>query len=372
MDDSTKANTQLTYRMVHKTLYLENQLTIADLNIFATKLMKEMAAFPRNSLDIDVGGLGRIDSSGVAFIHHIQRRLKARNISSQVVNASSEIQEVLKTFAVPAQEPILKQEKANIILHLGDIAQQFYDRFLHEYFYLVVDLSYWTFTDLFKSKAHRKGEFINQAVLIGVNAVPIIALITFLIGLVLALQSAAQLRQFGANIFIADLIVIAMTREMGALLTAIMIAGRSGSAIASEVATMTVTEEVDALKTMALNPIRYIVVPKMHASILTLPLLTILADIMGILGGIVVAYFYLDLSIIVFYHRMVEVLYFKDIATGIVKSLVFAAIIVQTASYYGFRVQGGAEGVGRSTTSAVVASIFLVILADSILGLIFY
>jgi phospholipid/cholesterol/gamma-HCH transport system permease protein len=340
--------------------------------VLGKKLLQEISEFPRNSLEIDLSALQHLDSSGVAFIHHMQEQLKTRKVSSQIINVKSDIEQILNNFAVPPRERIQKKEKPNLIIQLGEQVYHIFTQAFRKYFYLMVDLSYWTITDLFNSKAHRKGEFVNQAILIGVNAVPIIALISFLIGLVLALQSAAQLRQFGANLFIADLIVIAMTREMGALLTAIMIAGRSGSAIASEVATMTVTEEIDALKTMALNPLRYVVVPKMHASILTLPLLTILADIMGIFGGMVVAYFYLDLSVMVFYHRMVEVLYLKDIITGIVKSLVFAGIIVQTASYYGFQVRGGAEGVGRYTTSAVVASIFLVILADSILGLIFY
>jgi phospholipid/cholesterol/gamma-HCH transport system permease protein len=138
------------------------------------------------------------------------------------------------------------------------------------------------------------------------------------------------------------------------------------------VATMVVTEEVDALKSMALNPIRYVIVPKMHASIFTMPLLTILADMMGILGGIIISYFYLDLSFPVFFNRMAEVLLFKDIIIGAFKSIVFATLIVQTGSYYGFRVSGGSEAVGRFTTAAVVTSIFLVILADSIIGLIFY
>jgi len=163
-----------------------------------------------------------------------------------------------------------------------------------------------------------------------------------------------------------------MTREMGPLITAIMIAGRSGSAIASEIGTMVITEEIDALTSMALNPVRYVVVPKMHASIFTLPFLTILADFMGILGGMIVSYFYLDLSLMTFYNRMATVLFSKDIFTGTYKSIIFAILIVQTGSYYGFHAKGGSEAVGRYTTAAVVTSIFLVILADSILGLIFY
>jgi phospholipid/cholesterol/gamma-HCH transport system permease protein len=256
---------------------------------------------------------------------------------------------------------------------IGAHVFHFINASLRDYIYLLADLSYWSFVDFLKGKkAHRKGEVVNQAVLIGANAVPIIGLISLLIGLVLALQSAAQLRQFGANIFMVDLIVIAMTREMGPLITAIMIAGRSGSAIASEVGTMVITEEVDAIKSMALNPVRYMVVPKMHASVFTLPFLTILADFMGILGGMIVSYYYLDLSVITFYNRMSTVLFSNDIFIGTFKSVIFAIIIVQTGSYYGFHVKGGPEAVGRNTTAAVVTSIFLVILADSMIGLIFY
>ena len=163
-----------------------------------------------------------------------------------------------------------------------------------------------------------------------------------------------------------------MMREMGPLITAILVAGRSGSAIASEIATMKVTEELDALTTMGLNPIRFIVVPKMHAAICTIPFLTILANILGITGGVVVAYLYLDISPAMFFSRMEAVLYFRDIITGLIKSLIFAAVIVLTGSYFGFQVRGGAEGVGRVTTSAVVIAISIVILADSLLGLIFY
>jgi phospholipid/cholesterol/gamma-HCH transport system permease protein len=163
-----------------------------------------------------------------------------------------------------------------------------------------------------------------------------------------------------------------MIREMGPLITAILVAGRSGSAIAAEIATMKVTSELDALTTMALNPIRFVIVPKMYGAVVTMPFLTILANVMGIFGGMIVAYYYLDLAPEVFYNRMADSLYIKDIMTGFIKSLVFAILIVLTGSYYGFNVEEGAEGVGKVTTLAVVVSISLVIVADSILGLIFY
>jgi phospholipid/cholesterol/gamma-HCH transport system permease protein len=195
---------------------------------------------------------------------------------------------------------------------------------------------------------------------------------SFIIGLVLALQSAAQIRNFGANIFIVDLTVIAMMREMGPLITAIILAGRSGSAIAAEVSTMKVTSELEALQTMALNPVRFVIVPKMHGGLVTVPFLTILADVLGILGGMLVAFYFLDISPYVFINRIGTVLENRDIIIGFFKSLVFISIVVMTGSFFGLKVEHGAEGVGMVTTKAVVVSITLVIIADSILGLIFY
>ncbi len=322
---------------------------------------------------IDLINLKEIDSAGVAFLQHIAQVLKDKDKKVELVNVPEKIQMSIDTFSAthPEKQDISKKE--NYFERIGEHGFHFLNVVLRDYIYLLADLFYWSLTDFFgHDKARRKGESVNQAVIIGVNAVPIVGLIALLIGLVLALQSAAQLRQFGANIFIVDLTVIAMTREMGPLITAIMIAGRSGSAIASEVGTMVITEEIDALKSMALNPVRYVVVPKMYASVFTLPFLTILADFMGILGGMIVSYFYLDISVMTFYNRMATVLFTKDIFTGTFKSIIFAVLIVQTGSYFGFHVKGGSEAVGRYTTAAVVTSIFLVILADSILGLIFY
>lgn len=362
----------LEYEIEHKSLLLSNSLILPELNKHYQSILNLIKKYERNSIKIDLTRLVELDSAGVAFINELSNILKKRKISVELVGANEKITQILNTFAVPEISQPDLHRKEGIFERSGRIVYNFFSQTLHDFLYLSADLFYWTFLDLFKKKTHRKGEFINQAVNIGVNAVPIVGLISFLIGLVLALQSAAQLRQFGANVFIVDLVVIAMTAEMGPLLTAIMIAGRSGSAIASETATMTVTEEVDALKTMGLNPIRYIVIPKMHASIFTLPFLTIFADILGILGGMVIANFYLDISIPVFINRMISVLFFKDIFTGFIKSLVFASLIVLTGAFFGFRVKGGSEGVGKYTTKAVVTSIFLVILADSILGLLFY
>lgn len=370
---SSSKTPSISYRLDAGTLYLSESLRITEIDKDKDNLFSILNSYQGEHLLIDLSGLNSIDSSGVAFLQHITYILAQKNKRVELINIPKEIGKIIETFSISQPKKFIETKVENIFEKVGGHTYHFFTVILPAYIYLMGDLFYWSGVDLFKrKKEHRKGEVINQSVLIGVNAVPIIGLISLLIGLVLALQSAAQLRQFGANIFMVDLIVIAMTREMGPLITAIMIAGRSGSAIASEIGTMVITEEVDALKSMALDPIRYVVVPKMHASVFTLPFLTILADFMGILGGMIVSYFYLDLSIMTFYNRMSTVLFSKDIFIGTFKSIIFAMIIVQTGSYYGFQVSGGSETVGRHTTAAVVTSIFLVILTDSILGLIFY
>lgn len=360
------------YDLRGEILYLKQQFTLPAVERFLPQLLRLLERYPRSHLKIDLGQLEQLDSAGVTALRYLERQAAQQGLAVEMGGAPAHLQTTIETFSGGDRQEPAAPKAEGFWERMGEKAYYFLFTGVPEFFYLVADITYWGVRDISGSRAHRKGEFINQAVLIGVNALPIVALIAFMIGLVLALQSAQQLRQFGANIFITDLVVIAMTREMGPLLTAIMIAGRSGSAITSEIATMVVTEEIDALKTMALNPVRYVVIPKLHASVFTLPLLTIIADLCGILGGVVIAHFYLDLSPTIFYNRMIEVLYFQDIVTGIVKSLVFSGIIVITGSFFGFRVRGGAEGVGRYTTRAVVSAIFLVILADSVLGLIFY
>lgn len=369
MFSSTKADTLFTLNQ--NSILFSSELTLKHLNGAHHKFKKLIKSIDSDTIIIDLSQVEKMDSAGVVFVGEIKKLLAKKNITSEVQGASPKIQSILKTFSIPVDE-IEEIEHTGLFERLGRGAYHLKNETITDYIYIMADLAYWTFVGLFNRKAQRKGEFVNQSINIGVNALPLVGLISFLIGLVLALQSAAQLRQFGANIFIVDLVVIAMTAEMGPLLTAIMIAGRSGSAIASELASMKVAEEIDALQTMALNPLRYLVVPKMQASIFTMPFLTLLADILGILGGMVVAYFYLDIAPIAFYHRMGDSLMFKDIITGITKSLVFAGLIVQTSTFFGLSVSGGAVGVGQYTTKAVVVSIFLVILADSIMGLIFY
>lgn len=207
---------------------------------------------------------------------------------------------------------------------------------------------------------------LEQAVLIGVDALLIVCLLSFLLGLIMAFQSAWQLRQFGANIYVANLVGISMTREFGPMMTAIMLAGRSGSAIAAELGTMKVSEEIDALKVMGIDPVRYLVLPRIIALTVMQPALTLMADFVGVLGGFIIGVLLLDLSTNVYFEQTLDAITMNDINHGLLKSVVFAWIIGITGCFSGLNIRGGAAGVGKATTRSVVASIFLIIVADSI------
>jgi len=213
---------------------------------------------------------------------------------------------------------------------------------------------------------------LQQMSLVGASAVPIVVFMSLLIGVVLSLNGAQQLRQFGAAIFIANLVGISMTREMGPLITAIIVAGRTGSAIAAEIGTMKISEEIDAMRTMALDPIRFLVVPKVVALLLMLPLLTVLSNVAGIGGGYLVGVFFLDLGSNAYLSQTVQALFISDVLTGLVKSAVFALLIGVVGAYRGFSVRGGPEAVGRATTSAVVTAIIACIMADACFTAFFY
>jgi phospholipid/cholesterol/gamma-HCH transport system permease protein len=231
---------------------------------------------------------------------------------------------------------------------------------------------YFTFIAPFKGKPLRAGRAISQAMEVGVRALPILSLITFFIGLILALQSAYELKRFGALNFVASAVAISMTRELGPLITAIIVIGRSGSAFAAEIGTMKVTEEIDALETMAINPVQFLVTPKFLAMIVMLPCLTIWANAMGILGGSLFGVAQADFTFVRYVQASLDSLLLRDIMTGLVKSLMFGITITAVGCQEGLDTGAGAEQVGRSTTRAVVMSIFLVVLVDLVFTTLFF
>jgi len=213
---------------------------------------------------------------------------------------------------------------------------------------------------------------IHQAMAVGVESLPILSLITFFVGTILALQSAYELRRFGALEFVANAVAISLTRELGPLMTAIVVIGRSGSAFAAEIGTMKVSEELDALETMALDPVRFLVAPKLVAMLLMMPCLTTWSDFMGITGGAVFGVTSAGFTFGSYYRATLDSLLTRDIVTGLIKSLMFGLVITTVGCQEGFLTGLGSEQVGRSTTTAVVKSIFLVIVVDFVFTALFY
>jgi len=230
---------------------------------------------------------------------------------------------------------------------------------------MLTEMVHWGTLGLLKKRDYRRGVLGEQMYQLGFKALGIVGLLSLLIGLVLALQTAIQLQTYGAGVFLAPLIGKSMVVELGPLLTAIILAGRTGSATTAEIATMGVGEELDALKTMGINPIQFVVVPKFWAITITMPLLSIIATAAGIVGGFIVATMYLDLAPNMYWSDLGMYLTFKDVVAGFTKSVAFSWLIIWIGACYGFRVHGGAEAVGKETTASVVTAIFAIIVADA-------
>jgi phospholipid/cholesterol/gamma-HCH transport system permease protein len=219
---------------------------------------------------------------------------------------------------------------------------------------------------------HKRFQLFDQMKKNGVDSLSIVVLTAFFAGIVLALQSAYTMRQMSAEIYIASLVSLSMTRELGPVFTALVVAARVGASITAEVGTMQVTEQIDALETLATNPIKYLVVPRFLSLCLMLPLLTIVADSVGIFGGYLVGVGNLHISSHLYLKKTFDALVYKDVFTGLIKSFAFAAVISIVACYEGMRTKGGAEGVGKSTTLSVVISCILVITLDCFFTALFY
>lgn len=218
----------------------------------------------------------------------------------------------------------------------------------------------------------RKWQILEQMSRIGVASLPIIFLISLFTGVVLALQSAYQMQKVAAEMYIASLVALSLTRELGPVLTALIVAGRCGAAITAELGTMSVTEQVEALETLSANPIQYLVVPRFIALLVMVPLLTIFADVFGIIGGYLIGVGKLNITHAMYIKMTFDPLAVKDVTTGLIKSISFAVIICIISCFEGIHSEGGAEGVGRATTSSVVRSFILIIIADCFFTALFY
>jgi len=237
---------------------------------------------------------------------------------------------------------------------------------------LMVDTMVWLVVAPLKGKGFRWRSSVERFVEFGVRSLPIVGLICFLVGVIIALQASYTLQKWGANRYIADLVAVSALRELAPLMTAIIIAGRCGSAITAEIGTMKVNEEVDALEVMGLNPVKYLVAPQFLAMVTAVPSVTALAMFIMIFGGWLCSVFVVGVESAIYINQTVGAIVEKDLLTGMVKSVFFGVVICWVGVYRGFQVEGGAEGVGRETTASVVASIFLIIVVDLVFTVLFY
>ena len=327
-------------------------------------------SWPEGELVIDGSAMSALDTSGAWLLHRTTRSLEQGGRKVQLQGLRPEFDSLLKLIASHEVSQASTGPAPGVIASLGRrvwsdaLGMTGYLSFVGESFTVLV-------RSLAQPRRLRWRPILHNVQSAGVAALPITGLLSFLLGIVIAYQGADQLQRFGANIFIADLVGLAMLRELSPLLTAIIIAGRSGSAYTAQIGTMKVTEEIDALRTIGVAPQELLVLPKVLALIVVLPLLTVYTDVTGVLGGMIMARSKLDVSFGSFLERLDEAISLSSYVTGVSKAPVFAMIIALVGCYRGFQVSGSAESVGQQTTMSVVQSIFLVIVTDALFSIVF-
>jgi phospholipid/cholesterol/gamma-HCH transport system permease protein len=240
------------------------------------------------------------------------------------------------------------------------------------YFALTGRILYWMFVAPFQGRPFKIDHVFHQMILIGVRALPMAALTSFSIGLTLAMQAAGELRKMGVLSFVPDLVSVSLLRELGPLLISVIVIGRSGSAVTAELGTMKVSEEIEALEVMAINPVRFLVVPRVIAMLIMLPVLVIFGNCVGMVGGWSICHYALDFPTANYIIRSMTHAHAWDLYSGLIKSLVFAWLIITIACHMGLEVEGGAEGVGHATTQSVVWSLLIMLIANAMLTALFF
>jgi phospholipid/cholesterol/gamma-HCH transport system permease protein len=336
------------------------------------KQLESIDMIGSKNIEINLEKVNFIDTAASIFINRLLDRYKNNNINISLLSEVKEVNDAL--YLVQNQkkdlEPIPKSEKKSYLYRLGRYNYQYYIGLLAFFEFLGKLFA----TKIYYLKSIKNIRFkeiafeINES---GVKALPIIALTSFLIGLVVAYQSAYQLKIYGANIFIVDMLGISIFRELAPLITAIVIAGRSGSAFTAQIGAMKITEELDAMRTMGFDPYAFLVMPRIVALMITMPILIFVADMMGVLGGMLVANIDLQITPSLFTDRFLEAVAVKHFFIGIFKGPFFAFLIATIGIYRGLMVKNDTQSIGFNTTKSVVESIFAVIICDAVFSIAF-
>ncbi|PKN70329.1 MAG: hypothetical protein CVU54_05615 [Deltaproteobacteria bacterium HGW-Deltaproteobacteria-12] len=355
-------------------VYLTGEFGLKNLSSFSNEILSLFREQQIQALDIDFSAITYLDSAAALSLLQIQKAATAARIDCSLINLNDETKGIFSVIYEKAlTQPPLKGKKTHegLVTQVGGASLniiQDVENFLTFTGELLSAMAY----TVLHPKSLRARDVLFYMKRAGVDGLPIVGLISILIGLILAFMSYLQLRSVGANIYVPSLVSFALVKELGPIMTAILVAGRSGSAFAAEIGTMVVNEEIDALSTMGFDPVRFLAVPKVLAAIIVVPVLTLYADFFGILGGLIVGVTGLDLTATTYILQSLKAIKVFDVVTSLIKAAVFAMIIAGIGCQKGFQVRSGAQDVGKYTTSAVVSAIFLIVVADSIFAIMFY
>lgn len=349
------------------TVHFHGKLDVRSSAGIIKELIPKINSLSLTSLTADLEDISYLDDFGLIVLIELKKAIENKNSSFSINDTRNMAENILSLKESDFDKSTISAKSKNsygVVIRFGEtviksasnikILVSFIGSVLFSFAYIC---------------RHPGALRINDTILCmektGVNAVPIVALISFLLGLVISFMSSLQLQQFGANLYVASLVAIAMVSELGPIMTAIVVAGRSGSAFAAEIGTMKISEEVDALFVMGFDPTLFLAIPRILASVIVVPLLTLFSNIFAIAGGLVVGVFILDLTITSYISQTIKVLTVFEVVWGMSKSIIFAVLISWVGCLRGFQTRGGADAVGNAATSAVVSGIFLIILFDS-------
>ena len=336
-----------------------------------SRLEAELAGTKLASLEVDVSRLVS-DSAGLALLYYLSSGGMTPGASVSLSGLNPELQHLLRSFSREDFEALQEHEPtcSSFVDDVGKATSSWL-RDLRQQIEFIGQVTLGVMTNLFRPRRMHWKEVFRVFEAAGVNALPVVALLTFLVGMVIAFESAQPLAEFGAQVFVANLLGLVMTRELGPVMAAIMLAGRSGSAFAAELGTMKVNEELNALETMGLSPVQFLVIQRVVAGILLAPVLTVFAMYAGLLGGIPVL-LGLGFPLRMVLTQVQSGLHFGDLAEGLSKSIVFGGIVASISCLRGLQTGEGPRAVGESTTRSVVSSILLIIFADAIFASVTY
>jgi phospholipid/cholesterol/gamma-HCH transport system permease protein len=331
-----------------------------------------VATAKARSVTVDASQVDYCDGSGIALFVHLLNVQREAGGQLEIHGLRPEFQGLLEESDLGDLEQLESQRrpKTNLAEDVGRAVVGFWED-TQSLIGFVGELVSALGRAAMHPKSVRWRDVVRVAETAGVNALPIIVLVSFLMGVIMAFQGAISLRRFGADIFVANLVGLAMLRELGPLMTAIILAGRSGSAFAAELGTMTVREEIDALKTMGLDPVRFLVVTRVIAAVVMTPLLTVFADLLGLIGGAVIMRSF-GIPLVTFYHQVQYQVTYGSFVGGLVKSFVFGILVAAIGCLRGLQTTTGASAVGESTTRAVVSGIVLIVITDGIFSVVYY